>query len=294
MEYVIVVAGVVILAIIIIYRTSQLESKYRNLADSLKADLAQKFDSNISNISNQIQQSSMGISESLGKISQASNTLISQSQELVKFKELLTGGQGLRGRAGEIILEVMLSNTLPKENYSCQYTFRNGERVDAVVKLVDNKSLSIDSKFPLSNFDKDVKAFKRDIKGHITDISKKYICPDEGTLDFALMYVPAENIYSQIASDEEICNFARSQNVIPVSPNTLFAYLKVISVGLKGLRIEEQAKVIVEELGRLKIEFEKVEKQFSKMGDGVSGLGKAYSETEKIFREFSNRLHRLT
>jgi len=194
---------------------------------------------------------------------------------------------------------------LPPEYFSLQHRFKNGEVVDAIIHIGGN-IVPIDAKFPLENFhkytseentkEKEVlrKKFVADVKKHISDISKKYILPDEGTYDFALMYIPAENIfYETILKDESlgeersISTSALKKRVIPVSPNSIFAYLQVIVQGLKGLRLERSEKEVYKKLDSLKNEmavYEKfIEKSFRVVPKatitiskwGIIGLNKA-------------------
>src|SRR5205814_8180812 len=137
--------------------------------------------------------------------------------------------------------------------------FRSGEKVDAAIKLGE-RIVPVDAKFPLENFRRMLgesddaqrrqhrKAFARDAKLRVDEIAKKYILPDEGTYDFALMYVPAENVYYEIAvrpedaEDEPIAAYALSRPVVPASPNSIFVYLHVIGLGLKGLALQGHSR----------------------------------------------------
>src|SRR5207249_2665589 len=174
----------------------------------------------------------------------------------------------MRGGLGETLLERLLDEMLPREHWTTQHGFRSGEKVDAAI-TIGERIVPVDAKFPLENFRRMLgesddtqrrqhrKAFARDVKLRVDEIAKKYILPDEGTYDFALMYVPAENVYYEIAvrpedaEDEPIAAYALSRRVVPVSPNSIFAYLQVIVLGLKGLRIEANARRIQEDLARL-------------------------------------------
>src|SRR3989344_5750317 len=136
----------------------------------------------------------------------------------------------LRGNIGEQVLKDMIGQSFPKNSFHLQYSFRSGVKVDAVLKT-DAGLLCLDSKFPMENFTKMHKGeteairvaakrdFIADVKKHVTDISKKYILPEEGTMDFALMYIPSEGVYYEIANMNELMEYARKQRVYPVSPN---------------------------------------------------------------------------
>lgn len=198
------------------------------------------------------------VRENIGKLSKASEQIYEVGKNIATLQEILRPPK-LRGGLGEQFLGELLSQILPPEFFTLQYQFSSGERVDAVVRLGE-KMVPIDSKFPLDNFRRVIecktdeerktyqKVFYKDVKKHVDDIANKYIVPKEGTYDFALLYIPAENVYYETITKDEsfgeekgILNYALSKKVIPVSPNSFYAYLQVIVLGLKGLKIEEHA-----------------------------------------------------
>ena len=206
------------------------------------------------------------VSEKLGELSKTSEQIHEVGKNIATLQEILRPPK-LRGGLGEQFLGELLSQILPSEFFTLQYTFSSGERVDAVVRLGE-KLVPIDSKFPLDNFKRIIecktdeerkayqKTFYRDVKKHIDDIASKYILPQEGTYDFALLYIPAENVYYETITKDEsfgeekgILNYALKKKVIPVSPNSFYAYLQVIVLGLKGLQIEKDALKIQALLG---------------------------------------------
>ena len=208
------------------------------------------------------------VKENIGKLSKACDQIFEVGKNIATLQEILQPPK-LRGGLGEQFLGELLSQILPPEFFTLQYSFSSGERVDAVVKLGEHL-VPIDSKFPLDNFrrliesktDEDRKAsqkmFNRDVKKHIDDIASKYIVPQEGTYDFALLYIPAENVYYETITKDDsfgeekgILSYALNKRVIPVSPNSFYAYLQVIVLGLKGLKIEEHAREIQSLLGGL-------------------------------------------
>ncbi|HSG05234.1 MAG TPA: DNA recombination protein RmuC, partial [Nitrospiria bacterium] len=166
-----------------------------------------------------------------------------------------------------------------------------------------------DSKFPLENFKRVIdaqndderkaarKKFTTDVKKHIDAIADKYILPDEGTFPFALMYIPAENVYYEtIIKDEKfgeeksLSAHALGRKVIPVSPNSLFAYLQAIVMGLKGLQIEKSAREIIDHLERLRGDFEKFRKDFEIIGSHLNNARGKYDDAEKRLDRFGDRL----
>ena len=220
------------------------------------------------------------MNEKLVELSKTSQQIHEVGINIATLQEILRPPK-LRGGLGEQFLGELLSQILPPQFYSLQHTFKSGERVDAVVKIGE-KYVPIDSKFPLDNFKRIVesktdeerktyqKAFSKDVKKHVDDIAGKYILPQEGTYDFALLYIPAENVYYETITKDEsfgeekgILNYALTKKVIPVSPNTFYAYLQVIILGLKGLQIEKDALKIQALLSGLKKRSETFKKIFS-------------------------------
>ena len=176
----------------------------------------------------------------------------------------------LRGNIGEQVLKELLKQFLPKESFNLQYTFKSGEKVDAAIKT-SGGIIPVDSKFPMDNFrkmQKDkafLKPFENDVKKHIDDISRKYILTDEGTLDYALMYIPSESVYYEIVNNQTLFDHAQSKRILPVSPTTFYAYIKAILMSFEGQKIEKQAQEILSSLRAIKKDYGKVEENLSKM-----------------------------
>ena len=189
-----------------------------------------------------------------------------------------------------------------------QHRFQNGNIVDALVKLAQG-SVAIDAKFPLPNFqallDADEqnrprarRAFLRDVCQRIDEIADKYILPDEGTLDFALMYIPAENVYYEATiirdpSETDVCAHGRARKVIPVSPNMLYAYLMVIATGLKGLQIEKNAHLIRQQLSRLNTDLESFINDFAIVGKHVTNAQARHQEAVQKLDRLQLRLSQM-
>ncbi|MFA6694951.1 MAG: DNA recombination protein RmuC [Bacillota bacterium] len=228
------------------------------------------------------------VSKELGQMSQI-------GQSLQNFQDLLKNPK-LRGGLGEQGLRDMLSQTFPNELYSMQYKFKNGQIVDAAIKI-EAGIVPVDAKFPLENFNKILKAktdkekmearrkFRSDFRVHVNAIAKKYILTDEGTVDFALMYIPSETVYYELISNEnDLHDYAIKAKVIPTSPNTFFYYLRSIMLGLQGKRISEMSKQI---LSTLKI----IQTETDKFGDNLSVLSRhvtnAKSTMEKVDSDFT-------
>lgn len=216
------------------------------------------------------------LSKELGGVSQIGPDIRRLSETLASPK--------MRGNFGEEMLENMLGQILPKNNFKIQYRFKNGETVDACI-FIGETILSIDSKFSLENFrlykeakDDETaetlkKAFLKDVKKRVDEICKKYILPQEGTFDFALMYVPSEGIYQEVIEASDIIEYCRSKAVIPVSPNTMYIYLRNIMLSLRGQEINKKAQEILKMISGIKTESEKFGKNLEVLGTHIKNAG---------------------
>jgi DNA recombination protein RmuC len=237
----------------------------------------------------------------LGAVGQATEQLAEQAKGLGELQQILRPPKA-RGGFGELLLGHLLSDRLPPTAYALQYGFAGGERVDAVIKV--DRLVPIDSKFPLDNFermlgaDNDIerqqfeKAFARDVKTHIDAIASKYIRPDEGTYDFAFMYLPSEAIYYELACGKTgaLLEYAHGKRVLPVSPTTLTAYLQVIVLGLKGLQIEQHAQEVMAYCAQLQKDFGKFKDDFELVGTHLDRAQKKFVESEKRLGKFETKL----
>lgn len=277
------------------------------------------------NVSSKLQQGNQQLSERLdnaakvvgevqnrlGKLSQTNEQILTISQNIASLEDMLRAPK-FRGGMGELFLGDLLSQILPPEHYSLQHRFKSGEIVDAVVRLGE-KFVPVDSKYPWENFKKMISAeselektaaskqFVRDVKAHVDAISSKYIRPDEGTYDFALMYIPAENIYYETiikdsgsdSEDHPNLTYCMSKKVIPVSPNSFYAYLRTILLGLRGMKVEERAGEIIDDLNRLRIDFEKFNEQFKMVGTHLENASKKYGESSKALNKLDVKLEQI-
>lgn len=246
------------------------------------------------------------VQNKLGELGKATQEIKELGQSVSKLEEMLKAPK-LRGGLGELLLEDLLKQVLPTGSYDVQYRFKSGAAVDAVIRL-SGGMVPVDSKFPLENFQKmldakteqekrtAVRTFRSDVKKHIDAISEKYILPDEGTFDFALMYVPAENIYYEtiikdesVPEEEGLFSYAMNKKVVPVSPNSFYAHLRVIVLGFKGLKIERSAKEILQGLERLGSELGKFSDTFDTLGQQLSNAKNNFDKADKQLINLSER-----
>jgi phosphoribosylaminoimidazole-succinocarboxamide synthase len=243
-----------------------------------------------------LDEASRAVSEvhgQLGALGEATRRMEQVGRDISGLEQILRAPK-IRGGLGEVLLERLLADMLPAEAYRLQHGFRSGEKVDAAVVLA-GKLVPIDSKFPLENFRRMVeegdddrrraarRAFLRDVRSRVDEIARRYILPDEDTFDFALMYIPAENVYYEVilredAGEESLLGYALSRRVVPVSPNSFYAYLQVILLGLRGLRIEQNAREILGVLGRLQVDAGKLREHFDTLGRHITNAKNKYDE----------------
>ncbi|HEY7561015.1 MAG TPA: DNA recombination protein RmuC, partial [Gaiellaceae bacterium] len=217
----------------------------------------------------------------LGKVGETTAQMNERLKGLERFEQMLRPPKA-RGGVGELMLKQLLADVLPADKFALQHGFTSGERVDAVIKL-DGALVPVDAKFPLDNFQRfteasdeitrelHAKAFARDVKGHIDAIAEKYIRPEEGTYEFAFMYLPVEGVYyelvcNRIGGDANPVEHAQKRKVFPVSPNTFYSYLLTLAQGFKGLQIEEHAREVMTYVADLDRDLEKFRVDFELVG----------------------------
>lgn len=295
-------------------KNAQKENQALSLMQQQISQLTQNINQQLQNMSGQFQKttghigSTIGdVKKGLGKMEEVTREVLEKAKNISNLEDLLRAPK-FRGGLGELFLGDLLGQILPPVHYDLQYKFKSGEIVDAIVRIGSNL-VPIDSKFPLENFKKYLseenskekedfkKKFVSDVKKHIDEIAKKYILPDEDTYDFALMYIPAENIYYEtILKDESfgeersIFSYAIQKRVIPVSPNSFFAYLQVIVLGLKGLQIEKSAKSIFQALARLQGDLSRFKTDFQMLGTHLVNAKGRFDDAEKRLERFSDKL----
>ena len=303
----------------------RLEKKEQQKLDLLKEEWSKRLGEEVTRVWQQVQGQVQTTERSVSqKLQQANDTFARVSQELGRLQEAtqkveevgrnvsslqdLLRAPKIRGGLGEFFLADLLTQILPPDRFRLQHSFSDGERVDAVIELND-RLLPIDSKFPLERFRKMGqaatdeertewrRAFFRDVKQHIDSIAQKYIRPFEGTFDCALMYIPAENVYYEsILKDEgegagmSVFPYAVQKRVIPVSPNSFYAYLQVILLGLRGMAVEQRTQEILSHLMKLQKELGGLREDFDLAGKQLRNAVSNFERADRHLGRFEDRL----
>ena len=262
----------------------------------------------LQDINNQMRQSLLDVAKEQTKTNEATRQFVTIAEQLSNLEKVLKH-QKQRGNLGERSLELILSNMLPADGYEMQYRFKDKEAVDAVIKTREGM-IPVDAKFSLDNYNRVLNAisdeqkeelekeFKNDLKKRI-DETAKYIRPNEGTLQFAFMFIPAEAIFYDLLVNEvgaikvntrNLMDYAiRDKKVFIVSPTTFSAYLQSVLYGFKAFKIEKQATEIikkVDELGNhLRAYQEYINKLGASLGVTVNHYNSATKEFEKIDKD---------
>lgn len=289
---------------------TRLESINRHVTEQLNQGtniMSANADAVTKNIAS-VQNTFAGLQKQVGEMTEQARQLAELSRSVNAIEHVLRAPK-MRGNFGEEQLENLLGLVFSKQQYALQYRFSSGEVTDAIIFLPLGH-VAVDSKFPLENFrriaesngDDEKKTarrdFMKDVRRRVDEIAAKYIRPAEGTLPFALMYVPAENVYYEtiVRSDDEpfqLYRYCLEKRVIPVSPNSFYAYLQTIMVGLKGMQVSQRAESIVREIESLKIELEKFAKAYDTVGQHIKNASAKLEEGSKLLNKVELRVESL-
>jgi len=295
MEIIIIVVLAILVVVLVVDRVHG-QQKVKEQIDSLSRVVGEKIEGSLGIFGD--------VRERLGELATRTKSIEEVGRNISSLQELLRAPK-FRGGFGELLLERLLADILPRDNYSLQYRFQSGETVDAVIRI-GGHLVPIDSKFPLEDFERTLKAeseeeqkalrrqFQRTIKNHVDNVTR-YILPDEDTFDFALMYIPAENIYYETilhgyAEESERNAYSLQKRVIPVSPNSLYAYLQVIVQGLKGLHIEQTAREILGYLQRLQGDLADFQGDYRIIGTHIRNAASKYDEATRKLARLGDKL----
>ncbi|MCS7217331.1 MAG: DNA recombination protein RmuC [Candidatus Bipolaricaulota bacterium] len=287
----------------------KLATALQNLQDqvvqhlSLTAQLLRGQDQNISERLSAVQGIVADLRERMGKVEEISRRVEGVAQDLSGLQDLLRGPKA-RGAFGEWVLSEILAEVLPHGRFQEQYRFPDGSTVDAAIFL-ENCIVPVDAKFPLSGFEelraasspeerkRLKKNFIRSAQKHVDTIAQKYIKPEAGTADFALMYIPAEGVFLELLIPEEGLDFleyAWDRRVFPCSPNSFYSYLRAISMGLRGLELAKNVQALFRELRTIETTLEGALKDFETLGNHLRNARSKWEDAEKSFRDVRERL----
>src|SRR5712692_2109367 len=248
------------------------------------------------------------LSRQLGTRGEQSTRIGELAKDIGSLQDLLRAPK-TRGGFGELMLERLLQDALPASAYEIQYTYRDGSRVDAIVRY-GPRIVPIDSKFPAESYtqiaaardeaDRRVRrrSFLQQVRRHV-DAVERYVSAQDGTIDFALMYLPSEAIYYELtvhdaAPDEpDLLAYCSEHHVIPASPNTLLAYLKVVSLGLRGLAMQERTRDLQQGIAQVRREFERFVELHDQLGKHLDNATKKFDETERALARASGAIEGL-
>ncbi len=287
--------------------TAQLEA-IKLTQDNTKDTIQKSLASSQNSMNQNLQQSAKILNQlhgQIGGLQQSSKSMTQVAGEVRKLQDVFKNPKH-RGILGEKSLQNILSQLFPKNCYQMQYSFKNGKIADAIVKLTDNM-VAIDAKFPLPAFERILQAeneqdrivqrkqFSRDVLKHVTKIASDYIRPQDGTVDFAIMYIPAENVYYETIvqsaeDDKDIAAIALEKKVVPVSPNLLYTYLMTIVMGLEGAQIEKKAGEILKNLKKLDTGFAGFTGSWDVLGRHLRNAASQYDEGDRKLMRFRDNL----
>lgn len=289
------------IGIIILY----FSKKFASLEEARKGDQGLQF------LNQNVQALQQAINDRLdnaSRVMMAVNSELGQMREIgtnLKYIQDFLKSPKLRGNLGEQGLKELLSGALPKKYYDLQYGFRSGTIVDAIIHLAAGK-ICVDAKFPLENFNAMLKSaidedkqyyrrkFRDDFRRHIKAIANKYINPDEGTAEFAFMYLPSESIYFEVINNEQdLFEYAANEHVVLSSPSTFFYYLRTIMLGLEGKRITEMSREILKTLKSIKQQSNIFANNLSVLNRHITNAGKTMSEVSHQYLKMQEKIDRV-
>jgi DNA recombination protein RmuC len=325
MEYLLIAIFVALVLLIILVIILLLKGQPSDVASQINATLANQLLTLQSAINTELHSTRQEIAaskdtiaqhtlktiETIKEIGQTIHTITRQQEEAQKLgqslKDLLQAPK-LRGNYGEAILEEMLERVLPKGIWETQYAIDGREKVDAVVKIKD-MIVPIDAKFPRDNYQKYLEvsgeqekryywnAYVNDIKKQIKSIKEKYIKPEKGTAEFALMFIPSEAIYYETIAEKnylgmpsDLYQFAQDNKVIPVSPNTFYAFLHLVVVGSRNLEIIKSVKKIQTGLLELERAFELFYTKYEEIGRSIEKAAESYRVGDSHIKKYRTKL----
>ncbi|PIW37136.1 MAG: hypothetical protein COW24_01600 [Candidatus Kerfeldbacteria bacterium CG15_BIG_FIL_POST_REV_8_21_14_020_45_12] len=297
-------AAINLVGIIIIFRRV-------NKGDSSKDAGIGMMNQNIQGMQDRLDKVSLGLNERLdnaarviGEVNKELGTMQEIGRSMNALQDFLKSPK-LRGNIGEQVLKDMLDQYFPQKLYQMQYKFTEGQVVDAVLKT-DNGIIPIDAKFPMENYQRMAaeegtearerysREFIKDVKRHVDAISKKYILPDEGTVDFAIMYVPAESVYYEIIrNDSELNAYSISRKVLYVSPNSFYYFLHILMMGMQEKKMAEAAKEMIASIRGIQKDAVRFGETLGVLNRHITNAKSALDRTSSDYDKLSGKIERI-
>lgn len=283
--------------------------------DIIARDISSSSQKNFDVIQNQFRQSAgiiKDVTEKLVELDKTNRQVLDFSRQMQSLENILKNPKQ-RGILGEYFLETLLGNVLQPNQYTMQYQFPNGDRVDAVIFYKDS-IIPVDAKFSLEKYNKIMgcidekereqleKEFRRDVKDRIDETSK-YIRPGDNTTEFAFMFIPAEGVYYNLLiynsgsvqiNVQDLIEYAFKKHVIIVSPTSFYAYLETVLQGLKAQKVEENVKDIIKKINELGRHLVKYEEFSVKVGKNLSATVSSYNDAAREFRKVDKDIYKIT
>ena len=300
--YILSAALAIVLIVFAVFIFKSAKAKQDSLLHQKIDSLREEFTKNILQSQDSLLISQRAVSQELSKLYEKIGGLDKESNQILQltksFHDILKPTK-TRGILGESILQGLLYDVLPKDVIFSQYGFKDGKRVDFAIKL-PSSIIPVDAKFSVESFKNFIDASPSEkerqrrlcidsIKKRINETSD-YVYPDEGTSDFALMYVPSEAVYYFIITETQLLEFAHQKKVFIVGPNTLYAYLKTIIIGFEAMKIEKRARQIYNDLRRLEKDLLVFVREYGILGSHIRSAASKYEDVSRKIEMVSSKL----
>jgi len=288
-------------------QVSQLTNIVGKQVENLRGSVEERLTNIGSQLGGQLSEANKlfsSLKQDFGELKESSNNMMEIGKQINQLQNILSSPK-LRGNLGETLLEELIKQVIPQGSYEFQYSFRDGSKVDAIIRTSE-KLIPIDSKFPKDEFQRFAMAetdaekstafsrFSTVVKKQIDDIADKYIRPAENTFDFAIMFIPSESMYYELllqdGDENGAYRYAMKKHVIPASPNSFYAYIQAIAIGLKGLQIEKNAERVRDQLAQLENSLQKFDDHFETLGNHLRNAGNKYNDSHEALGRFRERL----
>ncbi len=286
---------------------SQLATIVGKQVESLRGAVEQRLVSFEGQLGGQLSEANKlfsSLKQDFGELKESSNNMLQIGKQINELQNILSSPK-LRGNLGETLLEELIKQVIPNGFYEFQYGFRDGSKVDAIIRTSE-RLIPIDSKFPKEEFERYINAdndaeksnafnrFSKAVKDQIDDIASKYIKPTENTFDFAIMFIPSESMYYELLisdnGENSVYRYAMKKHVVPASPNSFYAYIQAIAIGLKGMQIEKNAQRVRDQLAQLENSLSKFDDIFGTLGTHLRNASNKYDDSREALGRFRERL----